>query len=931
MKNRFLPFGFLVLFLGFSCLLFSNSAIATNPDNNTPDQTSDVRMHQIRSNQATGLINPADVLAARYQLELMQQKSTAAIGLNWMQVGPTNYAGRSRVVLFDNQDPDAMTIYTGGVSGGVYKSTNKGLTWHVQNTASSEVLRVSAMTQTSNGTLYVGTGELYCDGAEFMGTGLYRSVDGMNFTVIPGTQPLYNDPLSNWAFILKLAVDPNSGRLFAATNSGIKYSDDGDTWINLIMGLAINVVVGSDGTVLFDVDGHVYVAAGGDLNNIVDVSTGAEDMLPIDNVGWMGLAIAPSDPNVMYASIAKASDDFLLGVYCSDDKGATWSLIFPPNPTYEPFGGSGCYANTIEVFPDNPDKVLLGGIGGWMGSKYQETGYFDWQMVSFNFFGTNVTFTPFFHHDYAFRPNNPTEFAIASSNGITLAIFGAEGIDYQTSNKNLVTSQFNSVTMTRLDKWIMGGGVRVGTQLFNAVPQNSPQYGYIPPTSFGTGTFCEWSQLQPNYIFFSGTNFGNREPYIRSENLGEAAALTFLGSISSTTTDYLPSILWETDDFQYSTDTVWLYARHGTIKADSTVLVQSMNCYQCPIEFTVPTTIPEGDSMALIDPYHSRFFIYGTSTGNQGVYMSQDAIKFYKEPVWFQIGETTDILTCMALSSDLNYLWAGTDNGKLYRFSNLTMALDFNTADISSPYCIVSRNIYEYPDMDGRYITNVAIDPNDDNNILVTLGNYGNDHFIYVTENGLDSVPEFISAQGNLPKMPVFDGLFEMHGNGTVIAGTDMGAFSTGNIFAVSPQWAQDIQGMGDVPVTDLEQQTWENYRVQNIGYIAAASYGRGLFYDTTYYSPLGVDPVAGDQRDISSIQIHPNPVQNTANITYTLPETRQVTAYVYDLTGRLMTTAAFGTQLRGTHTSVLDLSMLPKGTYIIKVNTAYGKVVKAN
>ena len=926
MKNRLLPFGFFVLFLGFFFLLFSNSAIASNPDNNTPDQTSDKRMHQIRSNQATGLINPTDVLAARHQLGLMQQKSATALGLNWMPVGPTNYAGRSRVVLFDNQDAAGLTMYTGGVTGGVYKSTNKGLTWHALNTESSEVLRVSAMTQTANGTLYVGTGEYYCGGIDFMGTGLYRSADGMNFTVIPGTQPILNDPWSNWTAIVKMANDPNSGRLFAATNNGIKYSDNGDTWTDLMLGTAIDVVVGANGTVVFVVDNHVYVAAGGDLSNPVDVTTGDADKLPLDNAGWTDLAISPSDPNVMYASIAKESDDFLLGVYSSEDGGTTWSLIFPPNPSFDPFRGNGCFANTIEVFPEDPYMVLLGGNAGWLGKKYQATGYYDWQQVSSGFF----SIVPPFHHDYAFRPNNPAEFAIATSNGITTGTYSPDGFEYQTSNKNLVTSQFNSVTMTSVAKWIMGGGVDVGTELFNAVLQNAPMDGYIPPTSFQTGTYCEWSQLQPNSIFFSGID-GITQGSIRSEDLGESSALTFLGGISSPTTDYPPSVLWETDDFQYSTDTVWLFARHGTIAADSTVLVESMNCYECPFEFTVPTTIPEGDSMALIDPFHSRYFIYGVNSSNRGVYMTQDAIKFYKEPVWFQIGVTTDTLTCMALSGDLNYLWAGTDNGKLYRFSNLTLALDSNTADVSSPYCIVSRSIYELPETANRFVTNIAIDPNDDNNVLFTLGNYGNDHYVYVTENGLDSLPEFFSAQGNLPKMPVFDGLFEMNGAGPAIIGTDMGIFSTSNIFTGSPLWAQDLEGMGDLPVTDLEQQTWDNFRVQNLGYIAAASYGNGIFYDTSYYSPVGVDPVSHDQHTIASIQIHPNPVQNTANITYTLPETKQVTAYVYDLTGRLMTTASFGTQLRGTHTSVLDLNMLPNGTYIIRVNTAYGKVVKAN
>ena len=936
MKNRLLPFGLLMLFLGFSCCLLTVSASTPIKENNGPDKTSDLRMKEIRSNQVTGIVNPADVLAARYQLSLLRQKSAASLGLNWMQVGPSNYSGRSRVVIFDNQDPDGLTLYTGGVTGGIYKSTNKGLTWNPTNAGSLDILRVSSMTQTPGGTIYVGTGEYYCEDGEFMGTGLYQSTNGMDFTVVEGTTPTVNDPLSNWAYIIKLAYDPNSGRLFAATNTGIKYSDDGTAWTDLMSGMAIDVTVGSNGTVVFVLDNHVYVAVGGDLQNITDVSTGEANMLPVDDAGWTSVAIAPSNPNVMYASIANLATNFLLGVYYSGDNGATWSLIFPPNQTYEPFSGSGCLSNSIEVFPNDENMILLGGFNGWFGKKYQPTGYFDWQQASFAYIFNDpniIPATPPYHFDYTFRPGNPNEFAIATSNGISIGTFDGEFFDYRTSNKNLNTTQFNSVTMSRIDNWIMGGGVHVGTELFNAVPQNTPTDAYIPNASFWTGTFCQWSLLKPEYIFYSGTNFFPIfEPYSRSEDLGTSEALTFLGAISSSLTDYLPTALWETADFPYSQDTLWIYARHGTINADSTVIIKSMNCSECPFEFTVPTTIVEGDSMFVFDPFHSRFFIYGTATGRSGVYMTQDAIKFYKVPVWYQIAETGgDILTSMALSNDLNYLWAGTTTGKLYRFSNLTLALDENTASVLSPYCIVSTDIFEYPEMAGRYVTNVVIDPNNDNNLMVTLGNYGNENYVYVAENALDSLPAFLSAQGNLPGMPVFDGLFEMHSSGRAILGTDMGIFTSTNVFDASPNWVEELTGIGNVPVTDLKQQTWDHYDVQNLGYIAAASYGKGLFYDTTYYTPVGINPGQEPGRINTTLLIHPNPVQDAANVTYTLTESMPVIAYVYDLAGRLVSTTSFGTQLSGTQTSVIDMSSFPSGTYILRVNQAYGKIVKTN
>jgi hypothetical protein len=923
MKNKLLPIGFLSFLLGFSFLLFSNLVVSAVWDGQDSDPSGNDRMHRIRSNQNSGVINPLDVVKTMNEIGAMNTKATAGLGLNWMQVGPSNYAGRSRVVMYDNQDPTGQTIYTGGVTGGLYRSVSNGLTWN-KIEIGSEILRVSAITQLQNGTIYVGTGESFCGEGDYMGTGLYRSTDGLNFTSVSSTHPVMNDPLSEWAFVTKLANNPSNGRIFAATSKSLKYSDNGDTWNDIMTGYVMDVVVGSDGTVAFSVDGMVYIAHGGDLGNLVNVSTGAPDMLPDANVSWVELAIAPSDPNILYASIAETPGDGMLGIYRSGDNGATWETIFPDNPSFNPLGSAGCYANTLAVFPDNPDKVLLGGLYIWLGEKVLETGFFNWETVwDFPL--------PFFHHDYMFNPINHSQFAVASDNGISIGTITGDGFLYQTSNRNLITSQFNSVSMTRINKWIMGGALQLGTQLFNAVHVNDPLNGYIIPQSYYTGTFCEWSQLKTDYIFFSGTGFDGGAPYIRSEDLGETSALSFLDGITSTITQYLPSKLWETDFFPYSKDSLKLKALEGEIKKDSVVTMLSRNCLNCSFEYTVPQDIPTGDSTYVMDPYHSRFFMYGTKSGYTGIYMTQDAIKFYKEPSWYLIGEieTENIVSCLALSEDLNYLYAGTENGILYRFSNLTLALDSATADIGSPYCIIAKEMFTLPEFTDRYITNMAFNPSDDEQLLVTLGNYGNNEYVYLSQNALDSIPAFTSVQGNLPPMPVYDALFELNEDNYVIVGADFGVYSTSNVFANPPQWSADLNGMGNLPVTDLEQQTWVNYSVQNIGVIAAASYGRGLFYDTTFFTPLGINPPAQDGTGSGTLAIHPNPAGNTVNISCTLKSTEKITVQVFDLTGRMVIANENGIQNPGRYTTSVKLGTLPEGTYIIRVNNMYGKVVK--
>src|SRR5512140_1272466 len=137
MKNRILPFGLITLFVGFTFLFTS---INSYPENPGPAKTvvkpvpplgtsSDDYLFQMRCNQNTGTINPADVSKARNQIIRLRTKSTSALDLNWINLGPNNVAGRTRTVLYDKNDPNGQTLYTGGVTGGVWKSINNGLTW----------------------------------------------------------------------------------------------------------------------------------------------------------------------------------------------------------------------------------------------------------------------------------------------------------------------------------------------------------------------------------------------------------------------------------------------------------------------------------------------------------------------------------------------------------------------------------------------------------------------------------------------------------------------------------------------------------------------------------------------------------------------------------------------------------------------------------
>jgi len=939
MKNRFLPFRFFVLIPGLIVLSFSSITFAGNPGSKVATD----RMQQIRVNQNTGTIDAMDMLKAQDQVNKMSMdKSMSDISLSWNQLGPNNAAGRTRTVLFSNKDKTGQTILTGGVAGGIWKSRNLGLTWHEMNTQSNEVLRVTSMVQTSGGTIYVATGESYCGNNQNIGTGIYVSNDDSTFTVIPGTQPVANDPSSDWAYIAKLAVNLTTGRVFAATNAGLEYSDDGTTWLTAMSGYAYTVTVGPDGTILTNINNLAYIAVGGDITNFVKLSTGTSTTFPATGVSSMEFAIAPSDPNTMYASLINNLGN-MLNIYKSSDKGTTWTVVFPGNNTIFPIT-NGCYANSLAVFPNDPDQIFLGGNNIWHGKQYQPTGYYNWEQFSFNsydesFFDEVNTLVPINQHQILFSPVSASQFAIATDDGITIGTTTSSAATFSHRIKNCIISQFSSVACSITPDAALGSGVYIGTVNIpgdNSLdePENMEQ---INP-EFNNGEVAR-SLIYPTSIYFpSGAS---NPPFTRSEDLGVTPSPTFMSSI--TNANYAPVSYWEDFNFTQSTDSITFVVKAGPIAKDSMFDMHSAN-EKFPIHYTAPHNFAVGDTIKAQDVVQTRFFISGSfSSYGTGIMMTKEALQYSVDPAWFKIGTvlSSDIISCITVSKDLGVLWAGTTKGRLYRLTNITYAQDSMTAWVGSSGCVIHQSSFDtslYPQFKNRYITSIAIAPGNNNTVMVTLGNYGNSNYIYTTTDGLDSIPVFTAAQGNLPAMPVYSGIFEMSHPDLAIVGTDFGVFSTDVVTAGSPGWSSQYTGAGNVPVTMITQQTNPGlyyWRPTNYGDMYISSFGRGLFYDSSYSVILGVNPVNPKPVAQNRLKIQPNPFTGEVYLSYNLEKTTPVRVLVYDLSGRMIFSTSYGTQQPGQYLKTLNLGNLTEGTYIIKLDygsgSLFGKAMKIN
>ncbi len=933
MKNRSLHFGFLALILGAGIILLTTSGtfmqiVGKNVpgDNAGGPEISWTYLSQLRNNQATGQLNPADVIKARNQVS--GTRAAGALGLNWTPKGPDNVSGRTRAIIIDNKDNTRRTIIAGSVSGGLWKSTTAGLTWS-QIQTSGVILNISCLAQAPNGDIYAGTGENFNSSrlnmySGFIGQGIYKSTDGNTFTKLASTDPgSFNDPDAAWSFVNRIAAGDNN-KVVAATNSGVKCSaDGGQTWQPAkangqeLTGVALDVKMASDGAIAATVGDKLYVSANGAFDGFVLRNTGAgQDSLPSNAILRIEVAFAPSQPSTLYAVlIADGTQTLtypgqLAGVYVSKNKGETWKIVGPGfSPIFNVFGNAannvhyGDYAASLVVSPNNPDVIYLGGVNVWQGSKVLETGFYQWHQSTLGEAGR-------YFHCLTINPDNPQNIYAGSDVGIysTENAFASS----KSINKNYRTSMFYTVAAD--DKGRLLGGTQGNGVVFLDQTGNTTETANTILNTFVGGT-VEVSMINPEAIFYSSTA-GN---LIRSNDLGVSPANEFIYGSEITNNNgnvfISPFRLWENFNNPYSRDSVTFKAGRN-YNAGETVTCTSKNNH-FPFHYTLPSALDKNDTIRVQDPVSSILFVGLTN----GVYMSRNALDFSRLPSWDRIANFAGVPSTLAFSKDANYLFVGTTDGKLLRIANLALAYDSIRADVNSSACILSSTVVkEFP---GRYVTSIAVDPNNDNHVVVTLGNYGNTDFVYRSTNALAQFPDFTSIQGNLPAMPVYSSIVEMNSSNRIILGTDFGIYTT-EAPGSGTSWTPENNGLGAIPVMMIRQQTVNRPWIENIpgvsnyGAIYIASHGNGVFENRNY---VGIDgPGQKPSAQSTLLSVYPNPVSTQVNFDVKLENASKVTAVVYGLNGALVKSIDFGILTRGEHALTVQASELPAGTYLIRV-----------
>jgi photosystem II stability/assembly factor-like uncharacterized protein len=292
-------------------------------------------------------------------------------GLDARSIGPATMSGRITAVEAVAADP--RTVYIGTAAGGVWKTTNAGITWTpVWEKEPVHSIGALAIDPSTPSTVWAGTGETNVRNSVSYGRGIWRSTDAGRSWQSKG--------LAGSERIHRIVVDPRDGDTVHVAALGSLWSDGGErgvfrtrdggaTWDQVLEG-APDAGAGelvADPTnpdklfaAIWQVrrSAHDFRSGGpkSGLYRTVDggdswVRLGPAEGLPAGDLGKIAIAIAPSDPRVVYA-LVEAKDSVLLR---STDGGYSFVPVNKDtNIAVRPF-----YFSEIRVDPEQPNRLYM--------------------------------------------------------------------------------------------------------------------------------------------------------------------------------------------------------------------------------------------------------------------------------------------------------------------------------------------------------------------------------------------------------------------------------------------------------------------------------------------------------------------------------------------------------------------------------------------
>ena len=446
----------------------------------------------------------AAVVACLFGVALAQQPQvdpSLFSGLHWRMIGPFR-AGRSNAVSGVPGQP--TVFYFGSVGGGVWKSENSGRTWtpifDSEHIASIGAIGVAP---SQPDVVYVGTGEADMRSQISFGDGMYKSTDaGKTWTHIG---------LESTRQIGRILVDPHDANRVLVAALGHAYganpdrgvyrsTDGGATWQKVLfkgdnIGAIDLAFDPQDSRTIYATlwntrrpPWSIYPPSYGPGSGIYKSTDGGDSWqpltsgLPTESVGRIGVAVAPTDANRVYA-IVDAKEG---GLYRSDDAGATWRKMSADNRTY----GRGWYFCNVVVDPKDSNTLYVSNTSVYRSND----GGSSWTAIKGAPGGDD-------YHQLWIYPDDPKRMILASDQG---TVVSEDGAVTWSSWYNQPTAQIYHVSAdNRFPYWVTGaqqdsGAVGVPTRSAHSEISNHDWTGVC---AGGESGYTAADPLHPEILF----------------------------------------------------------------------------------------------------------------------------------------------------------------------------------------------------------------------------------------------------------------------------------------------------------------------------------------------------------------------------------------------------------------------------------------------
>ena len=289
-------------------------------------------------------------------------------GLRFRSIGPAFTSGRVIGFAVDPNNP--ARYYVAAASGGVWKTVNNGTTWTpVFDREGSYSIGCIVLDPKNPLTVWVGTGENNSQRSVSYGNGVYRSDDG--------GKTWRNVGLKASEHIGRIAIDPKDSNIVYVAAQGplwgpggdrglYKTTDGGKTWKQILKisentGVTDVVIDPQNPETVYAASyqrrRHMFTLINGGPESAIYKSTDAGATwnrlragLPTNDMGRIGLAISPADPNVIYATVE--STDRKGGIFRSSDRGGSWERR-------NEFDSGAMYYARIVADPKDVDRIYI--------------------------------------------------------------------------------------------------------------------------------------------------------------------------------------------------------------------------------------------------------------------------------------------------------------------------------------------------------------------------------------------------------------------------------------------------------------------------------------------------------------------------------------------------------------------------------------------